>query len=380
MPRDYYDVLGVSKNASDDEIKKAYREKARKFHPDTSDRDDAKEKFKEVQKAYEVLSDDEKREAYDSMGHERFKGAQKQGFDPGEGGGFGGLGGKGGGGFESAGFENIEDIFDMFGGMGGGGFGRSESRGNEIKTNVTVSLKEAYEGVEREISYRTKTECAACDGRGAANPDDVHTCSGCGGSGKVQQQQRTPFGRQTTVTRCPRCKGRGKEIEDECRECGGTGEVTERVTRVIDIPPGVENGTTLRMRDGDDIVYIEVRVREHDKFERDGADIYYTHPISFPQAVFGDSIQVPTLEGEVKMEVPKGTRSGEQFRLRGKGMPIMDRRNRKGDQYVRVKIITPEPGDLDEEEREALEKFAELGGDEIEFDEGIFEKLKDVFN
>lgn len=376
MARDYYDVLGVDRDASQEEIKKAYREKAREYHPDASDHPDAQERFKRIQEAYDVLGDEEKRSAYDQMGHERFKQAKKQGFDPGEGGqagaGFGDAG-FGGGGFEGG----FEDLFDnLFGGFGG----RQQQR-REVGARVEISLEEAFSGTEREISYETEVDCSECGGTGAADDSSVSTCGRCNGAGEVREQQNTPFGRATTVRTCPQCNGRGRTIENPCSRCGGEGSVRERVTRTVEIPRGVEDGTTLRMRGGGGgDIYIEVRVRSHEKFERDGADIHYTHPISFPQAVYGDDVRVPTLEGDVEMEVPSGTQSGETFRLRNRGMPRINARGR-GDQYVTVKVVVPEPGDLSETEKEALKDYAEAGGNEINVDEGFFEKIKKgVFN
>ncbi|MFP4188843.1 MAG: DnaJ C-terminal domain-containing protein, partial [Halobacteriales archaeon] len=366
------DALGVSRDASQDEIKSAYREKAREYHPDASDHENAQERFKEIQEAYEVLTDEEKRQAYDRMGHDRYVQAQKQGFDPSDAGAAGAgqrraRGGMGGaGGFEGG----LGDIFDNIfgGGFGGGG-------GPDATTSVTVTLEEVYEGTEKTVSYTTTVDCDACDGTGAADPSNARRCSTCGGSGRVEQRQRTPFGQATTVTDCPDCGGSGTEYDEPCDECKGDGEVHDRVTRTVEIPAGVEDGTTLRLRDGGNEVHIEVRVEEHDIFEREGADVYYAHPVSFPQAVFGDTVTVPTLGGDVEMDVPEGARSGETFRLSDRGLPRMQRRGR-GDQYVRVEVVVPDPSDLTDEQREALAEFASAGGDEIEYDEGFLEKLR----
>jgi molecular chaperone DnaJ len=369
MARDYYDALGVDRDASQDEVKSAYREKAREYHPDASDHENAQERFKEIQEAYEVLGDEEKREAYDQMGHDRFKQAEKQGFDPSEAGaGAGTGGGRSRGGMGGGG--GLGDIFDdLFGGgFGGGG-------GPDAKTSVTVTLEDVYEGAEKEVTYTTTAECSTCDGTGAVEPSNARRCGTCGGSGRVEQRQRTPFGQATTVTECPDCGGSGTAYDEACGDCAGDGEVRDRVTRTVEIPAGVEDGTTLRLRDAGTEIHIEVRVEEHDIFERDGADVYYAHPVSFPQAVFGDTVTVPTLEGEVDMEVSAGTRSGETFRLSDRGIPRMQRRGR-GDQYVRVEVVVPNPSDLTDEQREALSEFASAGGDEIEYDEGFLEKLK----
>lgn len=377
MARDYYDALGVSRDASQEEIKSAYREKAREYHPDASDHEDAQERFKEIQEAYEVLGDEEKREAYDQMGHDRFVQAEKQGFDPGDGGagtgrgagaGAGRAGGRGARG--AGGFEDFGDIFnDLF----GGGFGEGQQAA--ASTSVTLTLEEVHEGTEREISYETEVECGNCDGTGAADPSNARRCSTCGGSGRVERRQQTPFGQATTVTECPDCRGAGVEYDEPCSDCRGQGEIRETVTQTVEIPAGVEDGTTLSLRDGGTEVHIKVRVEDHDIFEREGADVYYAHPVSFPQAVFGDTVTVPTLEGEVDLEVPAGTRSGETFRLSNRGLPRLQRTGR-GDQYVRVEVVVPDPSDLSDAEREALAEFASEGGDELEYDEGFLEKLK----
>jgi len=372
MARDYYDALGVSRDASQDKIKSAYREKAREYHPDASDHENAQEKFKEIQEAYDVLGDEEKREAYDQMGHDRYVQAEKQGFDPTDAGAGGGGARRGGSRRQAGGAGGMGGLGDIFDDLFGGGFGGG---GPDAQTSVTVTLEEVYEGAEKQVSYATVTDCATCDGTGAADPSNARRCGTCGGAGRVEQRQRTPFGQATTVTECPDCGGTGTVYDEPCGDCRGEGEVRDRVTRTVEIPAGVEGGTTLRLRDGDREIHIEVRVKDHDIFERDGDDIYYAHPVSFPQAVFGDTVTVPTLEGEVEMDVPSGSRSGEKFRLSNRGLPRLRGRGR-GDQYVRVEVVVPDPSDLSEEERDALAEFAEEGGDELEYDEGFLERLK----
>jgi len=376
MARDYYDALGVSRDASQEEIKSAYRKMAQKYHPDASDHEDAEEKFKQVQQAYEVLSDEEKREAYDQMGHERFTQAEKQGFDPSEGGAGGmgggarrgGMGGRAGG---PGGFEGFGDIFDNLfsGGFGGGGSSPT------AVTSITLSLEDVYSGTSRDVSYARNVDCTTCDGTGAKDPSNSRRCGTCGGAGRVEQTRRTPFGQATTVTECPDCSGAGVEYDEPCPNCSGKGEVRREMSRTVEIPAGVEDGTTLRMRDGEDEVHIEVNVRQHDLFERDGADVKYVHPVSFPQAVFGDTLEVPTLGDEEEVEIPPGTRSGEEFRLHNKGLPRL-RGGGRGDQYVRVEVAVPDPQDLTEEQREALAEFADAGGDEIEYDESFLKRLR----
>jgi len=379
MTEDFYDVLGVSQDADEDEIKRAYRKKASEYHPDVSDDPDAEEKFKKVKKAKEVLTDEEKRQAYDRMGHERFEQAEKRGgFDGGGGGAqgnpFGGAGGGGG----------FGDIFEQF--FGGGGGGRNRPRqGQDLRTSLQLDLEEAFEGVEREFTVTRPTRCSDCDGAGHPPDADSETCPNCDGRGQVTQVQQTPFGRMQQTGTCRRCDGEGTLYSETCSTCGGEGMVREESTLSVDIPAGIRDGQTLRMEgegapgpnrgpSGD--LLIEVSVADHPDFERDGDDLHYQHPISFPQATFGDTVEVPTLDGTVEMDVPGGTQSGETFRLQGKGMPRLRRRGR-GDLFVQVQIVTPDS--LNAEQREALEQFAEAGGEEVDVNEGFFERIKSSF-
>jgi molecular chaperone DnaJ len=380
MTEDFYDVLGVSRDASEDEIKQAYRKKASQYHPDVSDEPDAEEKFKKIQTAKEVLTDEEKRQAYDQMGHERFEQAEKRGgFDGGAGGaGAQGnpFGGGGGGGFG--------DIFEQF--FGGGGRGRDRPRqGQDLRTSLDLDLEEAFEGVEREFTVTRPTRCDACDGAGHPPDADAETCPNCDGRGQVTQVQQTPFGRMQQTGTCRRCDGEGTLYSETCSTCGGEGQVREESTLSVDIPAGIRDGQTLRMEgegapgpnrgpNGD--LLIEVSVADHPDFDREGDDLHYQHPISFPQATFGDTVEVPTLDGTVEMDVPSGTQSGETFRLKDKGMPRLRRRGR-GDLYVQVQVVTPDS--LNAEQREALEQFAEAGGEEVEVNEGFFERIKSSF-
>ncbi|WP_435064973.1 molecular chaperone DnaJ [Halobaculum sp. EA56] len=382
MSEDFYDVLGVSRDASEEEIKQAYRQKATEYHPDVSDDPDAEEKFKQVKKAKEVLTDEEKREAYDRMGHEQFEQAEKRGgFEDGAGGmggdPFGGMGGGMGGG----GMGGLGDIFEEF--FGGGGRGRGGPRpGKDLRTNLEIDLQEAHDGVTKQFSVARPTRCDECGGDGHPADADVRTCPQCNGRGQVRQVQQTPLGRVQQTGTCPRCEGEGELYSEDCAVCDGSGVTREEATLTVDVPAGIEDGQTLRMdgegapgepgaRDGD--LLIEVRVEGDERFERDGADLYLTEPVSFPQAVFGDTIQLETLDGAVEFEVPAGTQSGETFRLKGKGMPRLRRRG-KGDLYVQVQVVTPD--DLNEEQREALKAFAEAGGEEVDVNEGFFEKIR----
>ncbi|QLG26999.1 molecular chaperone DnaJ [Halorarum halophilum] len=388
MSEDFYEVLGVSRDASEDEIKQAYRQKATEYHPDVSDEPDAEEKFKKVKKAKEVLADGEKRQAYDQMGHDRFEQAEKRGgFDGGRGG-AGGMGGDPfggmGGGMGGGGMGGLGDIFEEF--FGGGGRGRGGPRpGKDLRTSLDITLEEAYEGVSKQFTAARPQRCPECDGSGHPPEADVQTCPECNGQGQVTQVQQTPLGRVQQTAACPRCEGEGELYSEDCARCDGGGVVREESTLTIDVPAGIRDGQSLRMegegapgepgaRDGD--LLIEIRVEEDERFDRDGADLQLTQPISFPQATFGDTVELETLDGAVEFEVPAGTQSGETFRLRGKGMPRLRGRG-NGDLYVQVQVVTPE--ELSDEQREALKTFAEAGGEEIDVSEGFFEKIKNSF-
>jgi molecular chaperone DnaJ len=383
MSEDFYSVLGVDRDASEAEIKRAFREKASEYHPDVSDDPNAEEKFKRIQDAKEVLLDDEKRRMYDQMGHERFQQADKRGAT--EGGGAGGMGGMGGGPFGGGGGAGgMNDIFEQF--FGGGGAGRSgPQQGADLKTRLSVDLEEAYEGITKQLTVTRPEQCPDCDGAGHPPDADARTCSACNGRGQQRTVRQTPLGRVQQTQTCPQCDGEGTIYSDTCSNCRGDGQVRNEATLQVEVPAGIRSGQTLRMngegapgenggRKGD--LLVEVAVEEGDEFERDGDDLRHRMPISFPQAVFGDTVEVPTLDGPVEMDVPAGTQSGETFRLRNKGMPRLQRRGH-GDLYVKVQVFTP--GSLNEEQREALEAFAEAGGEEIDVEQGFFEKLKNSF-
>jgi molecular chaperone DnaJ len=384
MTEDFYDILGVSRDASEEEINGAYREKVREYHPDVSDDPDAEEKFKKAKTAKEVLTDEEQRQMYDRMGHEQFIEAQKRGATDTDG--RGARGGVGGDPFGGGGpFGDMEDIFEQFFG-GGGGRGRDRPRqGQDLRTGLEVTLEEAYEGIEKELTVRRPERCPECEGTGHPPGTDSHTCPECNGRGQTTQVQQTPLGRMQQTTTCRRCGGEGTIYEETCSTCGGDGIVREEATLTVEIPAGISSGQTLRMsgegapgeqgaRNGD--LLVEVEVADHPDFDREGDDLYTHEPVSFPQAVFGDTVQVETLDGAVELEVPAGTQSGERFRLRNKGMPRLQRRG-QGDLFVDVQVVTPES--LNEEQREALERFAEAGGEEIEVEQGFFEKIRDTF-
>jgi molecular chaperone DnaJ len=391
MSEDFYDVLGVGRDASEDEIKQAYRKKAAEYHPDVSDAADAEEKFKQVKKAKEVLTDDQKRQAYDRLGHDRFEQAEKRGgFDQGTGGGAGGFGGgRGGDPFGGqGGMGGINDIFEQFfgGGQGGQrGRNRGPQPGRDLRTQITLDLEDVYEGVEKQVTISRPAHCDTCEGEGHPPDADVETCPECNGQGRVTRVQQTPLGRVQRTQTCHRCEGEGELYDEQCADCGGDGVVAEEASLSVEIPPGVQHGQTIRMGGegavGDpdaprgDLI-IEIGVADHDDFEREGDDLYYRLPISFPQAVFGDTVEIDTLGGRVELEIPEGTQSSETFRLRGKGMPHLRRRG-NGDLFVQAHVVTP--SDLNEEQREALEAFAEAGGEDIEVKKGFFEKIESFF-
>ncbi|MES2917158.1 MAG: molecular chaperone DnaJ [Pseudomonadota bacterium] len=359
--RDYYEVLGVAKTASADEIKKAYRKLAMKHHPDRNPDDKtAEDKFKEANEAYEVLSDDDKRAAYDRHGH--------AGVDPNMGG-FGGQGGFGGGGGS---FSDIfGDVFgDIFGGGGGGGGrggGQRANRGSDLRYTLELDLEEAVRGTTVQIRVPKLSTCEVCDGSGAKKGTTVDTCRTCGGVGQVRMQQ----GFFSVAQTCPTCRGRGKTIKDPCNACHGQGRVEKAKTLEVKIPAGVDSGDRIRLSgegeagmnggpSGD--LYVQVAVRPHKIFERDGADLYCEMPISFADAALGGELEVPTLEGRVKLKIPEGTQTGKLFRLRGKGVAPV-RGGGTGDLLCRVAVETPV--NLSKRQKELLREFqADLeGGD-----------------
>ena len=344
--RDYYEVLGVSKTATADEIKKAYRKKAIQYHPDKNPGDkEAEEKFKEAAEAYDVLSDEQKRQRYDQFGHAAFSGA-------GGGGGYGGFGGFGGGGFSM----NMDDIFEHFGDIFGGHFGgRGGSRGGtprgtNLRVRVKITLEEAATGVEKKIKLNKKVTCSHCNGTGAESPSDLETCSVCGGTGRVVRTTQSFFGPMQTQTTCSACHGTGKIIKKKCHKCGGEGLETSSEVVSINIPAGIYDGAQLVMKgygnaapnggsNGD--LYIVVEVEEHKELLRDNSDLIYNLMLPLTVAVLGDEVVIPTLEGKVKIKVKPGTQPGEVLRLRGKGVPDLNGYGR-GDLLVNIGVYIPE--------------------------------------
>ncbi|RKD27606.1 molecular chaperone DnaJ [Caminicella sporogenes DSM 14501] len=377
--RDYYEILGVDRNADEKEIKRAFRKLAMKYHPDRNPGDkEAEQKFKEINEAYEVLSDKEKRAMYDKFGHAGVNGNAQGGFGGGFNGGFSGFGG----------FEDIfGDIFDMF----GGGFSSSRKRnrpqkGRDIKTHVRLTFEEAAFGVDKEIEIYRYEQCKTCGGTGAKPGTSSKTCPKCNGTGEIRFSQRTPFGQFVNVKTCDMCHGEGKVIEKPCTDCNGQGKVRRKRKINVKIPGGVDEGSVITLRgEGEPGVnggprgdlYIVVDVIPHQIFKRDGYDVICEIPITFVQAALGDEIIVPTLDGRVKYKIPEGTQSGTVFRLKGKGVQILNGYGR-GDQYV--KVIVEVPKKLNEKQKQLLRKFAEEMGEDVhEQRKTFFDKVKDVF-
>ncbi len=365
--RDYYEVLGVEKNAGADELKKAYRKLAREYHPDVNKSPDASEKFKEAKEAYDVLSDDQKRAQYDRFGH----------VDPSQ-------GGFGGGAQDFGGFG---DIFDMF--FGGGGQRRNPNapqRGNDLQYSLTIEFKEAVFGKEMDIQIPRTEECDHCHGSGAKPGTKPETCGTCRGTGQQEVVQNTAFGRIVNRRVCQACNGTGKLIREKCAECRGAGKVKRTRKIHVRIPAGVDDGAQLRVSGegeaglrggppGD--LYIVIRVKAHDFFEREGDDIYCEVPLTYAQAALGDEIEIPTLTEKVKLKIPAGTQTGTFFRLKGKGVPHL-RGSGQGDQHVRVTIVTPTG--LTDEQRDLLRQFAKLGGEQGHSEsQSLFDRFKKAF-
>lgn len=379
--RDYYDVLGVSKTATADEIKKAYRKLARQYHPDVNkDNPDAAEKFKECSEAYSVLSDETKRAQYDQFGHAAFENGGGAGAGAG---GFGGFGGAGG----------MEDIFDMFfGGQGRGGFGSSRrskngpQRGADLRLDLEITFEEAAFGVEKEVRLNREDTCDHCQGSGAEPGSEIEVCPDCHGTGEIQFTQNTMFGQMVNVRPCARCHGEGKIFKNPCKVCGGSGRLKKEKKLKVKIPAGVDTDSRLRVSGegeaglrggskGD--LYVYLYVKPHKFFERDGTTILCEVPINIVQATLGAEIKVPTLDGQVVMKVPEGTQPGKVLRLKGKGIASL-RNGVRGDQLVTIKVVVPTK--LTDKQKDSLKKFAEISGDNINPEEKSFlKKIADLF-
>ena len=367
--RDYYEVLGVSKDADAKEIKKAYRKLAMKYHPDKNPGDKAaEEKFKEINEAYEVLSDEEKRSTYDRFGHDGLNG--QAGFGGGQG--FGGFGGSGGfGGFEDIFGDIFGSGFGGFGGSGGSSRRRGPRRGADIRQSVTIKFEEAAFGKKIKVKINRSEECDECHGSGAKPGTTKKTCPTCHGSGTVQSVQRTPFGNIASQRTCSTCNGEGEINESPCNKCHGKGSVRKTKTIEVDIPAGIDDGQMIKLSGQGEVgekggprgdLYIVVNVQKHEIFTREGYDVYIEMPIRFTQAALGDKLEVPTLDGKVSYNLPEGTQTGTVFRLREKGIPKL-RSNYRGDQYVKVIIDTPKK--LNDEQKELLRKFDESCGNKV---------------
>lgn len=379
--RDYYEVLGVNKGASDTEIKKAYRKLAMKYHPDTNPGNkEAEEKFKEVNEAYSVLSDSDKRAKYDQYGF--------AGTDPnfGAGGGFGG------------GFGDV-DLGDIFGSFFGGGFGGGRGanrngprRGSDIEERVTLTFEQAAFGTKKKIKTYVIENCDACGGTGAKNPGDKQKCTACNGTGEVRNVQRTPLGQFVNVTTCQRCRGTGYTITNPCTKCKGKGMIKHSKTFDVDIPAGINHGQTVILRGagnkganggpaGD--LLVTVSVARHSVFTRDGYDVHLTVPITFVQAALGADIEIPVLDstekatGKMSFSIPEGTQSGEQFRLGGKGIPVVHR-SARGDMILTVQVEVPK--NLNSEQKDALVNFAKVSKESnYKQSKNFFERMKNTF-
>ena len=380
--RDYYEVLGIGKNASDAEIKSAYRKLAKKYHPDLNPGDkEAEEKFKEVNEANDVLSDPDKRRRYDQFGF--------AGVDPNYGAGQGGPGGFGGG------FGGV-DLGDIFGDIFGGGFGgfgggarsnpNAPRKGHDIQASVILTFEEAAHGASKKITINRQQTCPDCGGSGCEKGTSPQTCPDCGGRGYVVTQQRTPFGVMQSQQPCPHCGGRGTIIQNPCKTCRGTGKTGTRKTLEVKIPAGIDDDQNIALRGQGDAgsnggpsgdVIVHITVKQDPVFERDGYDVTVRVPITYSQAVLGDDIEVPTVDGKVSQRIPEGTQSGTKFRLRGKGIQYLNGRCR-GDQYVIVDVEIPKK--LTKTQRDALKAFeATLKDENYEKRKGFFKNLKDRF-
>lgn len=382
MARDFYDVLGVDRDASEEEINKAFRKQAARYHPDVSDEPDAEERFKQVKKAKEVLTDEEQRELYDRLGHDQYLEAEKHGAtDNGAGGDpFGGAGGGPFGGGE----DPFGSIFDQFFNQRSRGEPRSR-QGRDLRTSMTIDLEEAFEGITKRVTIRRPEACDSCGGSGHPPDADPTRCPQCDGRGQVTRVQRSAFGTVQRTERCPRCEGEGQLYSEHCSSCGGDGTVTATATLEVDIPAGIRSGQTLRM-DGEGApgetggppgdLLIDVSIDDHPRFDRDGDDLRLSLEVSFPQVALGDSVTIETIDGDVELRIPAGTQPGDTFRLEGRGMPRLRRRGR-GDLLVDVDVVVPET--MTPEQREAIEALAAASDEELDVDSSLFDRIRESF-
>src|SRR5713101_6164118 len=366
IKRDYYEVLGVSRGATGEELKRAYRKLALQFHPDRNPNDpQAEARFKEINEAYEVLSDQSKRQRYDTFGHS----AQgTPGFD-----------------FGGAGFGGINDIFDMFFGATAAGRGRTgPRRGADLRLDLRLSFEEAVFGVERELTIPRAEACKACQGSGAEAGTSPQTCPQCRGSGQVRRATQSIFGQIVNVASCPRCNGEGKVIERPCKSCGGSGHRPGEKKVRVNIPAGVDSGSQIRLTGEGEVgprngapgdLYIVIQVKPHAVLKRQGTDVVYELPLSVAQAALGDTVEIPTVDGPESIEIPPGTQYGKTIRVSGRGVPHV-RSGRRGDQIVYVRIVIPT--NLTEEQRQALQQLGGISGKPQHIEKGFFDKFKHV--
>ncbi|MEX2108578.1 MAG: molecular chaperone DnaJ [Solirubrobacterales bacterium] len=370
MPADYYETLGIDRGADEAEVKKAFRRLARELHPDVNDHDpDAEEKFKQAAEAYEVLSDPERRRTYDTYGHE---GLRSGGFSP-----------------RSAGFGSIDEIFQAFFGGDAFGFGGGQAGGGDIAVAIEISLEEVASGVRRKIDFDAVSACEHCRGNGAEPGTPIDTCERCGGAGQLRQVTRTPFGQMVRGVACDACGGVGKVPQTPCKECGGRGRAAGRRAREVDVPAGIESGQRIRIAGaghagqagappGD--LYVEVRVVEDERFQRDGDDLIAIAPLAATEAMLGTTLTVPTLDGDQEVEVPAGTQPGSQQVLRGAGLPRLGG-GRRGNQRILFNVIVPT--NLSEEQRElaqGLDETIEAANLEPSHGEGFFSRVRRAFS
>ena len=369
--RDYYDVLGLSRNASEEEIKKAFRKLALEFHPDRNRSDGAESRFKEVNEAYQVLSDSKKRADYDRFGHAAVGGNGGRGFD----------------GYDN--FSGFGDIFDAFFGSGFGAQARARPnaprQGGDLQTSIVIEFEEAVFGVEKDIEIERIDVCSRCQGTRGEPGSQTANCTNCKGVGQVRRSQQGFFGQFVQVTTCGVCKGEGSTINNPCTQCRGMGRERRKRKLAVRVPGGIDDRTQIRLglegeaglnggRPGD--LYVVVRVREHDRFQREGTDIYYSLPLDITQATLGAKVKVPTLEGEEDLSIPAGTQPGQQFTLKNKGVPYL-RRNQRGSQIITAEIKVPTS--LSDDQRKMFEALAEsMGKNDVNGGKGIFDKIKDA--
>jgi molecular chaperone DnaJ len=374
VKRDYYDILGVPRDASDEDIKRAFRRAAQKHHPDVDTSDGAEQRFKELNEAYRVLSDRQRRSAYDMFGHAGVDGASAGGFEGGFGGGFGPFG----------------DIFDAF--FGGSPAGTRQRRrvvaGADLRYDLTIEFNEAVFGTTREISFPTLVGCTVCDGTGGEPGTEPETCPECNGTGERRRVSQTILGQMVNITACPRCRGEGKIIATPCHNCQGDGRVREQRTLQVTVPAGIDSGQRIALEGqgeagprggpaGD--LYVAVAVRDHAELLRRGTELYYELPVTFPQAALGASLEVPTVDGAETVDIPAGTQSGTEIRLRGRGVPRL-RGMGRGDQHVIVTVVVP--AKVSRKERDLLQQLGDVSGP-AELPKGgggLFDRLRELFS